>query len=315
MSELIHVEREKFTHPRITADGRTRASVPLLRLDTLWFCTGTLCNLSCEHCYIESSPSNDALVYLTLAEVDRYLDEVAALDLGTREIGFTGGEPFMNPDIIAMLDSALSRGFEVLVLTNAMKPMHKLAQPLLELRRRHGDRLTVRVSVDHYRAEQHELERGERSWVPMIEGLQWLSAQGFRLHVAGRTFWNEGEEAMRKGFAALFAAHAIDVDAFDPAVLVLFPELTPDAEVPEITTECWDLLGVRPADIMCASSRMVIKHKGAAQPMIAACTLLPYEPEFNLAGTLADALDPVWLNHEHCAKFCVLGGGSCSSGG
>ncbi|HSG91860.1 MAG TPA: radical SAM protein [Pseudomonadales bacterium] len=312
MSELIHVERAKFSDPYVTADGKARAQVPLTRLETLWFCTGTLCNLTCEHCYIESSPSNDALVYLTLEEVDRYLDEIEALGLGTREIGITGGEPFMNPDIIAILRSALTRGFEVLVLTNAMKPMMKLAEPLLELRAQHGDRLTLRVSVDHHSAEKHQEERGERSWQPMLEGLRWLSRQGFRLHVAGRTFWHEDEAAMRRGFAALFAAEDIRVDARDPKALVLFPEMTPNAEVPEITTECWDILGIRPADIMCASSRMVIKHRGAAHPVVAACTLLPYEAEFNLAEHLADALAPVHLNHEHCANFCVLGGGSCS---
>ncbi|MDZ7670228.1 MAG: radical SAM protein [Gammaproteobacteria bacterium] len=312
MNGLIHVERAKFSHSRITADGKPRAQVPLTRLETLWFCTGTLCNLTCEHCYIESSPSNDALVYLTCDEVDRYLDEIEALGLGTREIGLTGGEPFMNPDIIGILRSALSRGFEVLVLTNAMKPMMKLAELLLSLKRQYGDRLTVRVSVDHHSAEKHQQERGERSWQPMIEGLQWLSAHGFNLRVAGRTFWNEDEHAMRKGFSDLFVSLGIGVDAHDPAALVLFPEMTPDTDVPEITTECWDILGVRPADIMCASSRMVIKHKGAAHPVVAACTLLPYELEFNLAETLADALEPIWLNHEHCAKFCVLGGGNCS---
>jgi organic radical activating enzyme len=75
----------------------------------------TLCNLACRTCYIESSPRNDALVYISLAEAEAYLDEAQAL--GTREIGFTGGEPFMNPDMIAMLQAALVRGFEALVLT------------------------------------------------------------------------------------------------------------------------------------------------------------------------------------------------------
>lgn len=312
MNELIHVERAKFSHSRITADGKPRAQVPLTRLETLWFCTGTLCNLACGHCYIESSPSNDALVYLTRNEVDAYLEEIEVLGLGTRTVGLTGGEPFMNPDIIGILRWALDRGFEVLVLTNAMKPMMKLAEPLLRLRAQYGDRFTVRVSVDHYSREKHQQERGERSWQPMIEGLQWLSAHGFNLHVAGRTLWNEDERTLREGFAELFAACGIAVEASDPEALMLFPEMMPDADVPEITTECWDILGVRPADIMCASSRMVIKHKGADHPVVAACTLLPYESEFNLAETLAGALDPIWLNHEHCAKFCVLGGGSCS---
>jgi hypothetical protein len=64
---------------------------------------------------------------------------------------------------------------------------------------------------------------------------------------------------------------------------------------------------------MCASSRMVSKRKGAARPVVAACTLLPYDPQFELGETLAGALGSVALNHPHCAKFCVLGGASCSA--
>ena len=63
-----------------------------------------------------------------------YLDEIARDGLPTKLIGFTGGEPFMNPDIIAMLNDVLSRGFDALVLTNAMKPMRRLRPQLLALR-------------------------------------------------------------------------------------------------------------------------------------------------------------------------------------
>jgi MoaA/NifB/PqqE/SkfB family radical SAM enzyme len=92
-------------------------------LKTLWFNTGTLCNIECKNCYILSSPTNDALVYLTEADVAPYLDEIDALGFGTVEIGFTGGEPFMNPDMVRLMEMALERGHDVLVLTNAMKPM------------------------------------------------------------------------------------------------------------------------------------------------------------------------------------------------
>src|SRR3984957_18954377 len=121
----------KFRDPAITAKGETRATVALRALETLWFNTGTLCNLTCRNCYIESSPRNDRLAYLTRNEVRDYLDEITREGLPTRLIGFTGGEPFMNPDIIAMLRDVLSRGFDALVLTNAMKPMRKRGRPLL----------------------------------------------------------------------------------------------------------------------------------------------------------------------------------------
>lgn len=303
----------KFRHPTITADGQPRAGVRLDRLATLWFNTGTLCNLACENCYIESTPRNDRLVYLSHAEVCAFLDEIEREKLGTEEIGLTGGEPFMNPDIIAILTEALARGFSVLVLTNAMRPMQRHADALQALNEAYGARLTVRVSVDHHDRALHEEERGPRSWTPMMDGLKWLSDHGFNLAVAGRTRWGADEAALRLGFADLFARNRIGVDAHDPAALVLFPEMDERAEVPEITTDCWDLLGVNPSDMMCASARMVVRRKGDTAPVVLACTLLAYEPEFELGRTLQEASRSVQLNHPHCAKFCVLGGGSCSA--
>src|SRR5438270_6326208 len=159
-TEAPRLDPKKFRDPFVTAAGERRAQVALRSLDTLWFNTGTLCNLACQHCYIESSPKNDRLVYLTAAEVAEYLDEVEAGGLPTSLIGFTGGEPFMNPELPAMLQDVLSRDFRALVLTNAMKPMAKCKPALLKLRDRFGDRLTVRVSIDHYGPQVHEVERG-----------------------------------------------------------------------------------------------------------------------------------------------------------
>ncbi len=314
----------KFEHPDVTADGEPRASVALERLETLWINTGTLCNIECVNCYIESSPTNDRLAYISASETAAYLDEIEGLGLGTREIAFTGGEPFMNPDMVAMARDALERGFEVLILTNAMQPMQRkrVKEGLLQLLEAHGDRLTLRVSIDHYTKELHETERGPNSWGPMIEGLDWLSQHGFRLALAGRTCWSENEADARAGYQRLIAERGWPIDAGDVWQLVLFPEMDERAEVPEITTNCWDLLGVRPQDMMCATSRMVVKRKGAAHPSILPCTLLPYDAGFEMGETLAASAQAdgamfdegsVKLCHPHCAKFCVLGGGACSA--
>lgn len=311
-AETTAIPAGKFNDPAITAKGERRAGVTLRRLDTLWINTGTLCNLTCAGCYIESSPKNDRLVYISAAEVAGYLDEIARDGLGTQEIGFTGGEPFMNPDFLAMAGDALERGHRVLILTNAMRPMMKCADGLLDLQRRFGERLTLRVSIDHYAKTRHQLERGARSWDPMIRGVRWLAEHGFTVHVAGRTRWAEDEASLREGFRALFGELGLATDADDPMELVLFPEMDEKVEVPEITQACWGILHVDPASMMCAGSRMVVKRKGAARPAVVACTLLPYDPQFELGHTLAEAAGEVKLNHPHCAKFCVLGGGSCS---
>ena len=112
---------KKFGDPDVTAKGERRARVALNALRTLWINTGSLCNITCRNCYIESSPENDRLVYISRAEASAFLDEIELERLPVREIGFTGGEPFVNPDIIEMLGDALARGFKVLLLTNAMQ--------------------------------------------------------------------------------------------------------------------------------------------------------------------------------------------------
>ena len=313
-SSLPRLDPSKFQDPLVTAKGEKRAHVALKALETLWFNTGTLCNLTCQHCYIESSPKNDRLVYLTAAEVAEYLDEVDDCALPTSLIGFTGGEPFMNPELSAMLEDVLSRGLAALVLTNAMKPMAKYQPALLRLRDRYGERLTIRVSIDHYGRQVHELERGRRSWQPTIDGLVWLARNGFSLHVASRRLSGESETEIRSGFAGLFAELGVAIDVDDPVALMVFPEMDTAADVPEITEACWGILGKSPESVMCATSRMVVKRKGAAHPAVIACTLLPYDPRFELGRTLAEAGVAVPLNHPHCAKFCVLGGGACSRG-
>src|SRR3990172_1472745 len=257
----------KFSDPDITAKGERRARVTLAALRTLWINTGSLCNITCSKCYMESSPENDRLAYITRAEMGAYLDEIERGSWPVREIGFTGGEPFMNPDIIEMFGDALKRGFSVLVLTNAMQPMlrPRIGDGLAALRDAHGSRLVMRVSLDHYTQELHDTERGPGSFVKTVEGIDWLAAEGFTLALAGRTCWGESEKDARAGYAALIAERAWPLDAYDHAELVLFPEM--DATLAQAAR----------AD----------------------------------GGMFAGGA--VKLCHPHCAKFCVLGGGSCSA--
>ncbi len=185
IAEYSPLDPRKFRNPEVTAKGGPRAHVRLNALTTLWLKTGMQCNLTCADCYIESSPINDRLVYLSCEAVKRYLDEIAVTGLPTEEIGFTGGEPFMTPELMAMVELCLERGFRVLVLTNAMRPMMKGAESQLALGSRYCDRLTIRTSLDHHTEALHETERGKRSGQRAIEGLRWLYRHGFNVHVAG----------------------------------------------------------------------------------------------------------------------------------
>lgn len=305
----------KFSDPYYTVDGSPRAQVDLTHPDTLWFNTGTLCNIECLRCYIESSPTNDALVYMTSDEVTDYLDQLDARNWNVREIGFTGGEPFMNPQILDMMTAALARGYDVLVLTNAMRPMmrSRVQSGLASLQATYGAKLTLRVSMDHFTAARHDEERGTGSFDITLKGMRWLRDVGIQTTVAGRSLWNESEADARFGYARLFEDEGFQITAQSPADLIIFPEMDQSVDVPEITTACWGILGKTPQSVMCASSRMVVKRRGAEQPSVVACTLLPYDAQFEMGTSLAEAEASVSLNHPHCAKFCVLGGASCSS--
>lgn len=310
----VHVIGQKFKYREVTADGAVRASVTLSNPKMLWFNTGTLCNIACPNCYIHSSPSNDRLVYINSKEVAHFLEQVNDRNWPVREIGFTGGEPFMNPEMIDMAQISLSRGYQVLILTNAMLPMMRksMQNGLLTLQNNFANQFTLRVSLDHWSAAKHDSERGKGSFLKTLKGMSWLRDNGIKMTVAGRTVWDESDIQSRRGYAQLFAENDFNINANDPAQCVLFPEMDETVEVPEITTACWDILGKPANSPMCASSRMVVKRKGAAAPTVVACTLLAYDQQFEMGSSLKKAEEKVWLNHPHCAKFCVLGGASCS---
>ncbi|MEM8635628.1 MAG: radical SAM protein [Pseudomonadota bacterium] len=304
-----------FEDPDFTAKGEARAKVHWRGLSTLWLNSGTLCNIACQNCYIESSPKNDRLVYLTLEDVVPILEEIGTQWQGPKEIGITGGEPFMCPDILKIMEAVLSRGHQLLVLTNAMQPMmrRRIQEGLLSLKGEYGDRLILRVSMDHHSAELHDAERGEGSFTRALKGLNWLADHKFRTAIAGRQVLSEDETTARRAYGELISLIGLNIDPQNPSELVLFPEMTTEKPPPEITTECWSILGVDPDDMMCASQRMLVRRKGEEGAVFMPCTLLAYDDRFVMGATLEEATrEAVSLNHRWCAEFCVLGGGNCS---
>ena len=144
----------------------------------------------------------------TRAEVAAFLDEIAREALPTREIGFTGGEPFMNPDILAMLGDALARGH----FGRSCSPMpcsrcsaRASSQACSACARRMAARLVIRVSLDHYGKALHEEERGPDTYDKTVEGIDWLARNGFALALAGRTYWGESEALASRGLWAACA--------------------------------------------------------------------------------------------------------------
>jgi len=294
--DILPAAQKYFTGIRLEDQKITEAPpvVELTRLETLWVNTGTLCNITCTQCFMESSPANDLLSYFSIASFREMLAQ-APRDLA--EIGFTGGEPFMNPDIMDMLETALTAGKRVLVLTNAMRPMQRHAAALARLIRAYTTRLAIRVSLDHYLHDRHEALRGKDSFAATIDGLKILAEAGANLSVAARTPWGETEPMMQTGFARLFEAHGLAIEH-----LTLFPEMDYFSSPAQPVTAA--ALGAAPP-AMCQSSRMAVQRKGRAEINFVPCTLLPDRD-------LPTWDEPVTLDHPHCSRFCVYGGASCA---
>src|SRR5207237_625940 len=136
--------------------------VPMLSLDTLWFqVAGTICNITCTHCFISCSPANHAHEMLSLAEVEARLAE--AKPLGVREYYFTGGEPFLNRDMLPILTATLRQG-PATVLTNGMLLRKEVCRRLRELADGSEYSLDIRVSLDGFDRESHDAIRGAGVW-------------------------------------------------------------------------------------------------------------------------------------------------------
>jgi sulfatase maturation enzyme AslB (radical SAM superfamily) len=303
----------KFCDQKTTAKGEERAYVDLKELKTLWFNTGSICNLTCQNCYIESSPKNDRLSFITLNDVKPFLAEVSDQSLPVKVIGLTGGEPFTNPHIIEIISFILESGFEVLVLTNAYKVLKRHHEKLLQLKEKYSTKLNLRVSLDHYIKEVHEGERGVDTFDETLNNIFWLAQNGFSLSLAGRSLTKESLEFALEGYQLLLRTYNIPLTLELGKNIVIFPEMDLVHNVPEITTSCWGILNKSPMDQMCATERMIIKKKDDDRATVMPCTLLAYDSQFELGRTLSESAKRVYLNHPFCAKFCVLGGASCSA--
>ena len=290
-----------------TPEGAPRGFIQSHELEEVWFHTGTACNLACPFCLEGSKPGDNRLQLIRFSDVKPFIDE--AVSLGVQQFSFTGGEPFVNKDIVRILDAAL-RHRPCLVLTNATEPLSKRLkqlEPLLE--RPHP--LHFRVSLDHFDATRHDKGRGQGMFARALEGMRSLYKMGFSLSIAHQVIpeLDAAEVAMR--FGEIFQAADLPVDL----PRIEFPEFHPpaaDVSVPQITTQCMITYQTEKSrkQFMCAFSRMVVKINGRMR--VYACTLVDDDPDYALAETLADSLQvPVSMKHHRCYS-CFRFGASCS---
>ncbi|MFE0874448.1 radical SAM protein [Streptomyces smyrnaeus] len=143
----------------------------------LWLYTNFHCNLACDYCAVASSPR--AVPRALVAEDFCALVE-EAVAAGFAALYVTGGEPFLHPDIVALLDHA-SAQLPTVVMTNAMLLRGRRADGLADLADR---KLTVQTSLDGATAAVHDAHRGAGSWKRTMDGIRHLIDLGLPPRVA-----------------------------------------------------------------------------------------------------------------------------------
>jgi len=277
--------------------------VPMLSLDTVWFqVAGTICNIACTHCFISCSPKNHSHEMLTLAGVEPRLAE--SKRLGVKEYYFTGGEPFMNRDMIAILRATLQQG-PATVLTNGMLLRRELCKELRELIDASDYSLDIRVSLDGFDAASHDAIRGAGVWDRVMIGLRNLAE--FEINpVITVTEAADGvaSDEGRERFLDLIREFG-----FTKPRLKVLPLFRIGAEVTRTHGyEPWEKLTALSEEdasvLQCSTSRM-ITSKG-----VYVCPILLDYDEARMSDSIEESLRPFPLKFGAC-HTCWVDGVSC----
>jgi AdoMet-dependent heme synthase len=284
----------------------TRApQAPLLWLDTLWLqVAGTLCNLKCAHCFISCAPDNNTHEMMSLLEVRRHVRDAAAL--GAREYYFTGGEPFLNRDLLSMIEETLLFG-PVTVLTNGLLLDGATCATLRRLADGSGFSLDLRISLDGYGPEDNDPIRGAGTFRRALDGALRLNAAGLNPVMtvseaadgvasgAGRARFIERLRALGLGKPRLKVLPLWRLGAETARTAGYAPEERLTEE--EVTRDGLE-------GLQCASGRM------ATSRGVYVCPLLIDAPEARMGASLQETLRPFDLSHGACVT-CYRSGVTC----
>ncbi|MFN2632752.1 MAG: radical SAM protein [Thermoanaerobaculia bacterium] len=269
--------------------------MPSVSLDTLWFqVAGTLCNLKCTHCFISCSPTNHNHEMLSLAEIRERLAE--AIPLGVREYYFTGGEPFMNPEMLAILDETLRQG-PVSVLTNGLLLTPERCRRLKALSDGSDYSLDIRISIDGYTAESNDPIRGSGTYEKILAGIRNLAAAGLNPVLTVTEACGEAASAEgRTRFLAWLRENGLPRPRLK--ILSLFRIGAEERRLRAY--ESWESLRGRglttdeSEKLQCSSCRMVTSRG------VYVCPILIDEPSARMGSSLGETLRPFELAHAAC---------------
>jgi molybdenum cofactor biosynthesis enzyme MoaA len=287
--------------------GHDAPEVPLRHLDQLWFqVAGTLCNLSCHHCFISCTPHNRSFGFLSLAQVREWLDE--SILFGVKEYYFTGGEPFLNPEMTSILELTLEHG-PATVLTNGTVFREEWLQRLRIAEDLSPYSLEFRVSIDGCDAASNDPIRGEGTFARAMEGVKKLLEHGFLPIITIARMDDESNDGeLLAGFV-----RALKGIGYDRPRVKILPPLRLGAEIERargyltgerVTREM--IAGFDTGQLLCSHSRLI------SECGVHVCPILLEAPDGLLSTELAGALSAFPLRH-HACYTCYQYGSICSN--
>ena len=311
-------EQRGFVDPKVR-DGR-----PVL--EDLWVMQGSLCDLKCKHCYTASSPTNHTLEQFRSDELRPHFDD--ARRFGVQKIYFTGGEVFVNEDVLRgraptneeflkSLECALSIA-PTEILTNGRQYIRPHFDALRNLFNRYGQRLRLRITLESFIATGHDAIRGRGTFHQTVNTVCDLAEMGFVPVInAERPFLSAtSDDGIRNGFLELFRARgaAVEVNLIENIMEMGHQldrlrknGLQPSPEV-FITTNCFAILNKPAESLMCHFSRCVQKIGGRIR--FYPCPVIYNDERFDLGGTLEESFRRVYLGHKNCYDYCMKGRGA-----
>jgi molybdenum cofactor biosynthesis enzyme MoaA len=295
------------SNPPPIAPAGTFPRQPLTHLDDLWIqVAGTLCNLACTHCFVSSGPGNLRHPLMSRAEVAERVQE--ARDLGVRAFYLTGGEPFMHPDLLPIVEGTIAHG-PCTVLTNGTLFTAARLEALAGIGNASRYSLEIRVSLDGPTADSHDAFRGAGSFARALEGLARASEAGLLPIVTVTANTDEAPLAFRDRVIGMLRAAGLTRPRLK--VLPMF-QLGRETQrtrgygaaesLAELAAHAFD-----PTVLQCGSCRAVSANG------VYVCPLLVEEPGGRLGETLAGALAPFELSHGACYT-CYVTGMTCANG-
>ncbi len=284
----------------------TAPDCPFPGLDSLWIqVAGFSCNLRCAHCFNASGPGNRELAPLSRDAVRALLDEAAAA--GVRDLVFTGGEPFLHPDMAEIAGDTLSR-FPATILTNGTLLTGRIVDRLAAAARDSLYSLEIRISLDAPSKEENDRIRGEGSFERALAGAVRLEKAGLPPILTAVQFREDDAPAALEEFEGLLRSRGIR----KPRVKFLPVFRTGRekersggyGEEDRVTAEMLELVG--PERLLCSTARV------ATARGVWVCPILVTEPGGRIGDTLEASFRPFPLAYGACST-CLRHGAACAN--